>query len=101
MVPNETKENFRMRQVTNQMKILDVPRFMNSTMSLDVLKEDLRKEQEKRERTGRSISTPIGTTAAKSVRVLCRAFFSLSVSSSPIRTLLSNPVAAATSIAKS
>jgi hypothetical protein len=51
--------------------------------------------------TGRSIRTPIGTTDAKSVRVLKRTFFSFSVNSSPIKTLLRNPIAAATSIPRS
>lgn len=53
------------------------------------------------ELTGRSMRKPIGTTDAKSVNVLWRTFFSLSVNSSPIRTLLSNPKAAATSMARS
>lgn len=51
--------------------------------------------------TGRSIKTPIGTTEAMSVKVLLRIFFSFSVNSSPTSALLTKPVAAATSIARS
>lgn len=51
--------------------------------------------------TGRSIKKPIGTTEAMSVKVLLSAFFSFSVNSSPIKDLLTKPVAAPTSIARS
>lgn len=51
--------------------------------------------------TGRSIKTPIGTTEAMSVKVLLSVFLSFSVNSSPINALLSKPMAAATSMARS
>lgn len=60
-----------------------------------------KKNNENMNFTGRSIKTPIGTTEAKSVRVRRRACFSFSVNSSPTSALLSNPMAAATSIARS
>lgn len=59
------------------------------------------KNNHKGELTGISIKTPIGTTEAMSVKVLLSAFFSFSVNSSPIMVLLTKPVAAPTSIARS
>lgn len=60
------------------------------------IRKDLRKTL-----TGRSIKTPIGTTDAKSVKVLRSAFFSFFVNSSPIKALLSKPIEAPTSMARS
>lgn len=51
--------------------------------------------------TGSSIRNPIGITDAKSVKVLRRAFFSFSVSSSPVAALFSKAIAADTSMANS
>lgn len=51
--------------------------------------------------TGRSIKTPIGITEAMSVKVLLSVIFSFSVNSSLIKILLSKPIAAPVSIARS
>lgn len=51
--------------------------------------------------TGRSMRIPMGTADARSVIVRRSACFSFSASSSPVRALLINTVAATVSIAKS